>query len=83
MFSLALTLAAGCTEHFTTQEAYAICEELQEKGPSTATDASFADCVACHEDCGGECAPQGTAPETYACPDETGETSETGETAGE
>lgn len=60
----------GCDEHFSTQEAYAACEKLAESGPPADTEAGFADCVACYEDCGNACIPSA---EGYSCPAEEGE----------
>lgn len=62
--------AAGCADHFTTQEAYNACNELKSIETIDDSPEVFADCVACYEDCGNDCSPQGTAPETFACPDE-------------
>ena len=70
--TLSLTLA-GCEDHFTTQEAYEICTQLQEENSASASPESFADCVDCHESCGSDCLLQGTAPETYTCADELDE----------
>lgn len=67
-FSAMLALA-GCTEHFSTQEAYASCEKLV-GAPEDAPE-PFADCVACYEDCGNACVLEGSAPITYSCPDES------------
>jgi hypothetical protein len=62
----ALALSA-CTNGLSTQDAYRACESLGEAEP---TSQSFGACVACFEDC-DDCQPQGTAPETYACPDDS------------
>ncbi len=71
LFVSALTFSlAGCDDHFTTQEAYEICTQLQEENSSSASPESFADCVDCHESCGADCQLQGTVPETYACDEE-------------
>jgi len=63
-----LTLAAGCTDHFTTQEAYTQCEEIIER-VATTTDDAFAACVACYEDCGEDCEQSGASPPEFTCPD--------------
>ena len=55
--------ATACGDHYTTQEAYAVCEELKAL-TTTMSDQDFAECVACHEDCGDECeTPEFTCPE--------------------
>lgn len=69
-FAIAL-LVGACGNGLSTQEAYEICESEQSRNPSI-DDVSFADCVACYEDC-GDCIVQDTAPATFACPDEQGE----------
>lgn len=60
----------GCQDRFTTQEAYAACEEIQNRNEFVASPETFADCVDCYETCGGECALQPTSPATFACPEE-------------
>ncbi len=75
-------LTAACDDHFSTQEAYAACEDLEERNPGNPS-SSFDDCVACYETCGGECMQAGTSPETYVCPDELGEGGGSGEGGGE
>ena len=62
--------ASGCTEHYTTQEAYSTCEELAGIDAPTDSETAFADCVACHEDCGTACVFDADLPATYSCPDE-------------
>jgi hypothetical protein len=65
-----LLLGSGCQDHFTTQEAYEICDELTERNPGTNPPEAFLDCVACYETCGEECAVTGETPQQYVCPDE-------------
>ena len=77
MFALA---AAGCQDHYSTQDAYAVCEDLTDRNPATNSPESFSDCVACYESCGEDCAQAGTSPETYVCPDEVDEGSAGGAT---
>lgn len=69
----ALGAASGCTDHLTTQEAYSTCEELATIDAPTDPEAAFADCVACHEDCGGACVFDSSAPSPYSCPDDAEE----------
>jgi hypothetical protein len=76
-------LMVGCEDRYSTQEAYEFCTDLQEQNSSSASPESFADCVDCHESCGGACTLQGTTPETYVCPDELGEEGEGGSGGGE
>ena len=71
--ALAALAVTACSDHFTTQEAYEVCEGLTERNPATNPPESFEDCVACYESCGEECQQLGTAPEDYACPDELSE----------
>jgi hypothetical protein len=75
--SLTLITAAlglgGCQDRFSTQEAYAACEGLQERTDFADSPETFADCVDCYESCGDDCALQPTSPATFACPDELGE----------
>jgi hypothetical protein len=74
---------AGCQDRFTTQEAYATCEELQERNAFADSSETFADCVDCHETCGADCAVQPTSPATFACPDELADPEEEGEGGGD
>ena len=75
---LALALSAftagawGRQDHLSTQESYAICQELQAENPSANAPESFHDCVACYETCGNDCQVLATSPASYACPDEIG-----------
>jgi hypothetical protein len=72
-FVLAVSLTiAGCGDHYSTQDAYAVCEDFAARNPGNHPDPSFHDCVACYETCGDECEQLGSAPENYACPDELG-----------
>ena len=66
---LGLPWLVGCGSHFSTQEAYDICNKSEGRNPG-ATDVSFAECVACYEECGSDCAPAAnTIPLTYQCPE--------------
>jgi hypothetical protein len=80
--ALAASLTTACQDHFSTQEAYAICQDLTERNPATNPPEAFDDCVACYESCGGDCTQAGTSPESYVCPDELGEGGGTGEGGG-
>jgi hypothetical protein len=64
---LGLPLLVGCGNHYSTQEAYDICHKNEARNPG-ATDASFAECVTCYEDCGSDCAPSSGMPLSYDCP---------------
>jgi hypothetical protein len=65
---LGLVVLAGCGSHYSTQEAYDICTSNEARNPGATKD-SFAQCVACYEECGSECAPAaGTIPLVYECP---------------
>ncbi|MBK6512923.1 MAG: hypothetical protein IPM79_15980 [Polyangiaceae bacterium] len=70
-FALGLIAAAvGCQDHYSTQDAYDICNELTERNPATNPDETFLDCVGCYETCGGDCVQSSDATEGYLCPDE-------------
>jgi hypothetical protein len=62
------SLIPGCGDQFTTQEAYAACEELIVAGPAGDPPELFAECVACHEDCGSSCERKATTPARFECP---------------
>lgn len=57
-------VASACSNGLSTQDAYRACRAL---GQADATSTSFAECVACFEDC-DDCTPLGTTPETFGCP---------------
>jgi hypothetical protein len=64
---VALGLAA-CGDHYSTQEAYRVCDDIIARVDTT-TEAAFADCVDCFESCGDECEQRG--PENgFLCPDD-------------
>jgi hypothetical protein len=66
---LALGLCLGqaaCGDHYTTQEAYSVCDDII-KRLDTTTEEAFADCVDCYESCGDECEQEG--PE-FICPED-------------
>lgn len=75
LFALTLlaVAASACQDHYSTQDAYAICQDQTDRNPATNPPESFADCVACYESCGDDCTQGGTSPETYTCPDEVDE----------
>jgi hypothetical protein len=61
-------LIAACGDHFSTQEAYNTCEDIQTQ---TSSEAAFADCVDCYERCGAECERQNVEPpDEYYCPED-------------
>ncbi len=77
--AIATIALPGCTDRLTTQEAYVTCEEVLGRPAIAAEDtedgegdAVFAECVACHENCGPDCALLGTATPSFACPDDQG-----------
>ena len=57
----------ACTDHYTTQEAYEVCDDIIDRIDTTTED-SFADCVDCYERCGDECGQEAAA---FLCPDDT------------
>jgi hypothetical protein len=67
LVALALA-AAACGDQFSTQEAYATCEDQLGRASQDTDDAIFAECVACYEDCGSDCTMTGDAPLTFVCP---------------
>jgi len=83
LFSLAALFGGACESHYSTQEAYAVCQDLVDRNPATNAPGGFDDCVGCYEMCGDECNQAGTSPETYVCPDELGEGGGGGGDAGE
>jgi len=58
----------GCADHYSTQDAYSICQDLQRRNPGANPPDIFATCVTCYEDCGADCTQGGTALATYECP---------------
>lgn len=72
LFAIAalVVAAAGCSENFSTQEAYSACEDLLGRQSQDTGDEEFADCVACYEDCGIDCTMTPEAPVTFECPAE-------------
>jgi hypothetical protein len=70
---VALALAAGtplaCEDHYSTQDAYEICQDDQARNPSAFGPESFKSCVACYESCGADCEKLASAPVEYTCPD--------------
>ncbi|MEZ4443339.1 MAG: hypothetical protein R3B72_29860 [Polyangiaceae bacterium] len=67
-FALLLTVSA-CGNHYSTQDAYVACEDLQTRVSTLTDDQTFAECVACYEDCGDECALDESAEGSpFSCP---------------
>jgi len=60
----------ACEDHFSTQDAYAVCDTLTTRNPAINPPADFLDCVACYESCGSDCAQTSNVPATYVCPGE-------------
>ena len=65
--TLGITACLAACGGYSTQEAYARCEQ-ERSTKQTVDDDAFKQCVACHEDCGLDCEAAGTSPEQYACP---------------
>lgn len=64
----ALTLVlAACSEGVSTQEAAARCD-IERQNSTSVLEESYAQCIACQEECGDDCKAQGKTPEEYACP---------------
>jgi hypothetical protein len=60
-------LVTGCGgSGYSTQEANEICKDEQSRS-GTADEEALKLCIVCFETC-TNCTPQGTTPETYACP---------------
>ncbi|NUP07176.1 MAG: hypothetical protein HOW73_14065 [Polyangiaceae bacterium] len=70
--------ALGCEAHYTTQEAYEICQDLTNRNPGASPSEAFLDCVACHENCGDACQQSGDTDVIYSCPTDTEETEDGG-----
>lgn len=66
--SMGLFLLA-CGSRYTTQEAYDACDGLIDRIDTVEGDETFAECVACFEDCGDECEQTEVSPATFACPE--------------
>ena len=62
-------MVVACQDHFTTQEAYEICESLTDSIATTGGEEGFAACVACYEDCGEDCEEVSQEDGFFACPD--------------
>ena len=62
--------AVGCGEQFSTQEAYAACEDQLGRQSQDTGDEEFAACVSCYEDCGIDCTATAESPVTFECPAE-------------
>jgi hypothetical protein len=78
VLALAGISVAACQDHYSTQDAYSVCEDLTNQNPATNPPERFLDCVGCYESCGVDCKQRGTAPEDYVCPNELDEGAEGG-----
>lgn len=65
-----IVAASACTDHYSTQEAYSLCEDITGQNPGINPPGAFNDCVACHENCGDECTQSDDASNPFVCPDE-------------
>jgi hypothetical protein len=63
-------MIAACGSRYTTQEAYDACDALLDRIDTAESEETFAECVACFEDCGEECEQTEVSPATFACPDD-------------
>jgi hypothetical protein len=61
---MALALSCG---GWSTEEATAQCEEERERLQSCFDAAAMEQCIACHEDCGGDCSLVIGQPCVYSC----------------
>lgn len=68
-----LVTSTGCQDHYSTQDAYEICDTLTERNPATNPPEDFLDCVSCYETCGGDCVQTGSSDDAYMCPDDSEE----------
>ena len=67
----ALTALAigGCGDGFDTAEATAACDADEKNMPNCFDDDAYAQCIACHEECGDTCATIDTVcPAQFTCP---------------
>jgi hypothetical protein len=68
-FSVFMTLACaafGCGGGYSEERATIRCDQ-EKAGKPCVTDDSYDACLTCYEECGDQCLPQSTCPETYAC----------------
>jgi hypothetical protein len=63
-------LSMGCGSGLSTEEATQRCDQERTSQNLLFTDAIYAECVSCYEECGDDCDPQSTTPLTYVCPAE-------------
>jgi len=69
-FATLMTLLAaglGCGSGYSSEKATQRCDQEQESKSLCMTEAAYAECIACFEECGAACEPQATCAETYAC----------------
>ncbi len=72
---VALLLTTGCGGGLDTEEATAICQDIQDREPSQFDNGGTvkATCIVCYEDCGNDCSkrsPDASGLATFQC-DET------------
>jgi hypothetical protein len=83
-FTLIGALSLGCSSGFSEESATLRCD--QERTANAAgciTDAVYAQCVSCYEECGNDCVRADTCPGAYTCSDgSSATTSSSGGTGG-
>jgi len=71
----AILMATACGGGLDTEEASAICTEIQDREPSQfdSDGNTFSTCVVCYEDCGNDCSkrsPDASGLATFQCEDD-------------
>jgi len=68
MTALLLLTAVGCGG-ISEEEARSRCTEERTANAACTTDQSYAECVACYDECGDSCLQLDSCPVQYACPE--------------
>ena len=63
--------ALGCGSGLSESDAKLRCGQYQAASTECVTDMSYAQCTSCIEQCGDQCQPEGNAPRSYLCDDNT------------
>ena len=67
-WGLVLSLAAApACGGLSTEESEQRCDQQREANAACVTDAAYAECVSCYEECGDDCTPLGQCPQTFTC----------------
>lgn len=67
-FTMFITLlAAGCGGGYSDEKAKTRCDQEQASKSQCVTDEAYDACISCYQECGEQCAPGATCPETYEC----------------